>query len=319
MDMISFDTGNEKKYGDRSIDYICFVSSNKQDILLPLRFYNSAVKSVYIFYNSANCETAMDILEEIRKDPVFSEVKISSKHYSRTDTNINAFKQKIEQMIPPADENTDTLINISGCSKPVYLSMILFAVERNASIILSVKYNNFEIFEDGVTRIQTFPGKIEWYLYDYDLHIYPRISSDRTKDPVIPEKVLQDKPDLLQDYLMESTITGKNWTLNVDFACTTKNLFIIGKMFTDDGESFDLPGRIFSESSELFGENCRILVYAVGEDLYRRLIGRLGGNKYITIVNIPDPWCLAEYPEYFDLDLMKTINKKIQNSISGSR
>ena len=311
MEMNSFDAEIENENIDKNITYVCFVGSNMQDILAPLWFYGSAVKNICIFFNSDYSSVAAAVFAEIMSDPVFSGIEISSTHYSRRDTNIDTFKRNFEKRIPMNEESSEIVINISGCSKPVYLSMILFAVEHNSSIILSVKYNCFEIFEDGVTRIQTLPHKIKWYLSHFKLRIYPKLSSDREKDPVIPEKVLQDKPGLIQEYLMESTITGKNWTLNINFACTTKKLLIIGKMFTEDGESFDLPSRIFSESLRNFGGNCRILVYAVGDNLYQRLQQRLDGNKYVSLVNIPDPWCLVEYPEYFELDLMKTINKKI--------
>lgn len=57
----------------------------------------------------------------------------------------------------------------------------------------------------------------------------------------------------------------------VDFACTTKYQLIFEKIFVQDNIFFDDPVSFFSDLEKYFGERCKILVYAVGEDLYRRL------------------------------------------------
>ena len=295
----------------RDITFICFVGSNPMSVLAPLWFYGSAIRNLYLFFNTDHSSSAGKVYSELMASPEFAETEIHFHHYSRNNTCIGTFKQLLERKAPSSDDNSEIIIGTFGCSKPVFLSTILFAEKYHASIILSANFNSFEIFEDGVIRSQAFPNTLRWYLGHYKLHLYPKINAPSLLDPIIPEKELQDKPELIEDHQMESVVTGTGISLTVDFACTTKTLLILGKMFTEDGEPFDMPSRIFSESLKNFGGNCRILIYAVGDDLYRRLKERLGRNKHITIINIPDPWCLIEYPEYFRDDLWRIIRKKI--------
>lgn len=295
----------------RNIDFICFVGPDPMSVLAPLWFYGAAVRNLCLLCNPDNSSIAVKIYAELMKSPEFADTEIHLQHYSRKNTCIGTLKQMLERKTVDSDDDSEIMICTSGCSKPVFLSVILFAEKYHASIILSANFNSFELFEDGMIRSQSFPNSLRWHLRHCRLHLYPKIKAPSLLDPVIPEKELQNMPELIWDHQMESEITGSGFSLTVDFACTTDKLLILGKMFTEDGESFDMPSRIFSESLKIFGRNCRILIYAVGDDLYRRLQERLGENKYITVINIPDPWCLIEYPEYFRNDLLRVIRKRI--------
>ena len=296
---------------ERNVTFFCFVGSNQQSALAPLWFYGNAIKRLYLYYNSENSAVAGNVYSEITNSCVFSDISVSMYQYSGKDTDLESFKRHLSRDHSESGDGSEIIISAFGCSKPVFLSIILFAGEHHASIILSANYNSFEIFEDGAVRVQTFPAAVRWYLGHYKMHIYPKINAPSLYDPVFPENEFINMNTLIEDHLMESTIIGKDLQLTVDFACTTKKLLILGKMFTEEGESFDIPVRIFNESLRYFGVNCRILVYAVGDSLYARLKERLGSNKYVKVINIPDPWCLVEYTEYFRNDLWQIISKRI--------
>lgn len=310
--MISSDLNPaEIRKEEEPITYVCFIGPNRQDILAPLWYYGSAIKHLYLLYNTDFHNVASYVYSEIMNQPEFANTIITRIHYSRKETNIDSFKSFIRKKVHVPDDGSDLVISVSGCSKPVFLSVILFAYGKKASIILSASYSSFEIFEDGLVRIQEIQNTLKWYLGHNKLRIYPKISPGKMKNSIIPEASLKNRPELIQDYQMSSTITSKNWVVDVDFACTTKNLLILGKVFTEDGDSFVNPCRIFRETEKNFGENCRIMIYTVGDRLFRLLQERLDSCSRISIIHLPDPWCLTDYPEFFDSDLSSLISKKI--------
>ena len=292
-----------------SIHFICFVGQNVQEIYAPLFYYGNAVKNLYIFCAGDLRSKMGNVGSELHNNPEFSDIKIKLFYNSHKKTDIENYKQFLHNLIP-ADPDTEIIISISGCSKPVYLAAILFANERNASIILSHDYSSFEIYEDGNVRIQPFPPTIKWYLCHYDAHIYPQLSK-RTKDNGIPEEVLKNMPEMIYDYAMKAVITKPKISFNIDFAAVTKKKLILGKMFTEEGKSYFSTCSILADSEEYFGKNCRVLIYAVGDTLYERISEQMKNNPYATVLNLPDSWCLMDYPELFQTDLLKLINKKV--------
>ena len=290
-----------------SVTLIIFVGENQQIAMVPIWFYGSAVKNLYLLSSSSCSNTARNIYSEIKDNPEFNAAEIRMFRYPKTDTRLDFLKKSLAGKGIVSDCDSKIIICTLGCSKPLFLSVILFAEEHNASIILSADSNSLEIFEDGGIRTQTFPNRIKWYLGYHKLRIYPKINAASQSDPIIPEDEFRYMSSVIEDHQMESTIIGNGFIVTVDFVFTTDKLLILGKMFTEEGESFDLPARIFSELKKNFGGNCRLIIYAVGDDLYHRLNERLGSSCYITVINIPDPWCLVEYPQYFRQDLWKII------------
>ena len=211
----------------RNITFICFVGSNPMSVLAPLWFYGSAIRNLYLLFNTDHSSSAGKVYSELMASPEFAETEIHFHHYSRKNTCIGTFKQLLERKASVADDNAEIIIGTFGCSKPVFLSVILFAEKYHASIILSANFNSFEMFEDGAIRSQSFQNSLRWHLGHYKLHLYPKINAPSLLDPIIPEKELQDKPELIQDHQMESVITGNGISLTVDFACTTNNLLIL--------------------------------------------------------------------------------------------